>query len=638
MGTAGHIDHGKTSLVRALTGKDCDRLEEEKRRGITIELGFAELPLPGGRGLSIVDVPGHERFVRTMVAGAAGVDCVLFVIAADEGVMPQTREHLEICALLGIRAGIVALTKVDAVDEELLALAKEDVAAFLKGTMLEGVPVIPVSAHSGQGMDTLLSALVSLESGLAPIRSQDLFRLPVDRVFTLRGYGTIITGTMLSGQISVGDMVEFSPSGVISKVRGLQSHGAVTAKVQAGRRIAVNVPDVAVEQVRRGEVLSRPGSLFPSERWALQVTCLVSSPRPLRHRAEVHFHHGSREIQARLYFSDRDKLLPGDSCFCELRFPEAIPGVFGDRCVIRSFSPLRTVAGGIVLNSLGVNMRRRDPGFADRCRMLSSISQASDAERILSQLVCTAGGETGIAFSCLRVLTKLDDGPLEELLTFLSGKGQIVCFDRDQRLYMAECFFEELCRTCEKRVASYHERYPEKQGIRRSELLSSWGKGLSPRLVHCVLERLARQGRFIPEGERLRLPDHTAAFSKDLAPLGDSLLAAYAHSGLTPPNRHELLKTLQIDNKDARSLFDALCASGRLVRVTEELWFAAEHLAEAEKLLLQWFENRDSIDMAEFRGITGLSRKYLVALLEYFDDRKITLRIGDRRVLRKSRA
>ena len=636
MGTAGHIDHGKTTLIRTLTGKDCDRLEEEKRRGITIELGFAELPLPGGRSLSVVDVPGHERFVRTMVAGAAGVDFVLLVIAADEGVMPQTREHLEICTLLGISTGIVALTKIDAVDEELLALAQEDVAAFLQGTMLEGAKIIPVSSRTGQGIAELVDSLAAMEASLAPVRSQDLFRLPVDRIFTLHGHGTVVTGTMIAGHASVGDVVEFYPTGLTSKVRGLQSHGATTEKALAGRRTAVNVPDVAVEQVHKGDVLGHQGALFSSERWVIRVTCLSSSPRALRHRAEVHFHHGSREMQARLYFADRDKLLPGESCLCEVRFEEAMPAVFGDRCVIRSFSPLRTVAGGVVLNPLGVTMRRRSAGFAERCAMLASVDKTPEDERVLTQLICTEGGDEGINFSRLRVLTNLDSKVLEKALAALSNKQLVFCFDKDQRLFMAEHYLKGLAETCEASVTAYHKRYSEKQGMKRGELASTWGKGHPPKLIHFILERLIKQGKLVGEGEYLRLPAHAASFTKEQAPVSEALLSAYQKAGLTPPNSNELLENLHISKKEAAPVLAALRTSGQLVRVAEGLWYAAEHLASLETALRQWFTTNESIDVGGFRDLTGLSRKYLVALLEYFDAQKITIRVGDKRILRKT--
>ena len=634
MGTAGHIDHGKTSLIRALTGTDCDRLEEEKRRGITIELGFAALNLPGNRVLSIVDVPGHERFVRTMVAGAAGVDFVLLVIAADEGVMPQTREHLEICTLLGITTGIVALTKVDTVDEDLLALAQDDVATFLHGTALENAPIFPVSAHTGQGMDALVAALAELEASLAPQRSQDLFRLPVDRVFTLRGHGTVITGTMISGSVSVGETVEFYPGGRTSKVRGLQSHGTITEKALAGRRTAVNVPDMAVEDIHRGDVLSHQGALFPANRWVVSLTCLPSSPRPLRHRAEVHFHHGAREMQARVYFADRDKLQPGETTLCEVRFTEPAVAVFGDRCVVRSFSPLRTVAGGVVLHPLGVDMRRRSAGFADRCRMLASILDAPDEDRVRIQLECAENGDQGLSFARLRVATGFESRTLEKLLAALAGRHQAFCFDKDQRLYVGAPILLSLSEICEAAVAAHHKRFSEKQGLPRSEFASGWGKGVPPKLVHFVAERLVKQGKLVAEGEFLRLPLHTAAFSKEQAPLGAALLQAHMDAGLSPPNTNDLLTSLGISKKEAAPILAALRASGDLVRVADGVWYAAKHLASAEASVRTWFETNETIDLAGLKSITGLSRKYLVALLEYFDAQKITLRVGDSRVLR----
>ena len=638
MGTAGHIDHGKTSLIKALTGTNCDRLEEEKRRGITIELGFANLPLPGGRSLSVVDVPGHEKFVRTMVAGAAGVDFVLLVIAADEGVMPQTREHLEICTLLGIRRGIVALTKIDAVDEELLALAEEDVKSFLSGSILDGAPIIPVSSHSGIGLDTLLSELAGLEASLAPARSQDIFRLPVDRIFTMRGHGTIVTGTLISGSVRVGDTVELYPEGLTSKVRGLQSHGAATDTAPAGRRTAVNVPDLAVDEIRKGDVLSHPETLFPSSAWAMEITCLASSPRPLRHRAEIHFHHGSKELQARLYFADRDKLQPGETCLCEVRFQEPVVAVFGDRAVIRSFSPLRTVAGGVVLNPLGVDMRRRSKGFAERCAMLASLAAPplpAAEERIVTQLLCSQGAEKGISFQRLRVLANLDSKALEKALGSLSNLKKVICFDKEQRLYLAESFLKEPERRCLGAVADFHKRFSEKQGIKRSELVSSWGKDLPPKLSHMIIERLLKEGRLTAEGEFLRLPDHTAAFNKEQAPLSEALLQALQESGLTPPNLTELLDSLGAGKKEAAPVLAALRASGKIVRVAEGVWYASEHLATAEAALKSWFTDHESIDLAGFKSVTGLSRKYLVALLEYFDSVKLTMRLGDARVLRQ---
>lgn len=639
MGTAGHIDHGKTTLIKALTGTDCDRLGEEKRRGITIELGFAELPLPGGKSLSVVDVPGHEKFVRTMVSGASGVDFVLLVIAADEGVMPQTREHLEICSLLGIRHGIVALTKTDAVDEDLLALAQEDVKSFLAGTVLEGVEIVPVSARKGIGLDELVQRLAAMEESLAPVRSQDIFRLPVDRVFTLHGHGTVVTGTLIAGSVSIGETVELYPSTLTSKVRGLQSHGEAVDKAPAGRRTAVNLPDLSVEDIRKGEVLSHPDTLFPSMRWVVELSCLASSPRSLRHRGEVRFHHGAREMAARLYFTDREKLAPGDSCLCEVRFSEPAVGVYGDRCVVRSFSPLRTVAGGVLLNPLGVDLGRRSRGFNERCDILRELAAVnpvpSPEQRALAQLRCTQGGERGVSFSRLRVLANLDSKALEKALSGLSNRREAVCFDKDQKLYIAEAFLDLPAQNCLHAVTAFHQRYSEKQGVKRSELVSGWGKDLPPKLAHLIVERLLKEGKLAAEGEFIRLPAHTVTFSKEQAPLSAALLEAHQKAGLSPPNTNDLLNSLGISKKDAAPVLAALRGTGQLVRVAEGVWYAKEHLDAAEAALRKWFEDHESIDLAGLKSITGLSRKYLVALLEYFDASKLTIRVGDVRILRQ---
>ncbi len=654
MGTAGHIDHGKTTLIRALTGVDCDRLEEEKRRGITIELGFAELRLPETaagaetdrreRSISVIDVPGHERFVHTMVAGASGIDFVLMVIAADEGVMPQTREHLEICSLLGIRRGVVAVTKIDAVDADLLALALEDAAAFLKGSFLEGAPVIPVSGQTGQGLDKLVHALAELEAAFAPVRSQDLLRIPVDRIFTLHGHGTVATGTMIAGKLKLGDTVQVYPGTRQSKVRGLQNHWGKIEEAQAGRRTAVNLPDLAVEDIRKGDVLSLPGSLFPSERWLAWVSCLTSSPKAIRNRAEIHLHHGAREMQARLYFMDRDALAPGESGLAEIRLPEAAVGVFGDRLVFRSFSPLQTVGGGVVLNPLGAPTRKREPGFAERLakmRELAPLAYAPDGQSaavledmILTQLVCTREALKGISFNCLQVLVNLDSRILEKIMSGLMADKRVFCFDKTQKVYVAGAFVAPLIEACLEAVAAHHKKSPEKRGVNRNELLSGWGKDLPPKLAHYIIEQMIKKGDMEAQGEYLHLPSHEASFSQDQAPLGEALLQAYREAGWAPPATGALLEELQVTAKQAMPLLASLRSDGKLVRVSEDIWYAAEHLKAIETAVRDWFSENENLDIAGMKSITGLSRKHMIPVLEYFDAQKITLRTGDVRVLR----
>lgn len=654
MGTAGHIDHGKTTLIKALTGVDCDRLDEEKRRGITIELGFAELRLAGAtaangadsreRSISVIDVPGHERFVHTMVAGASGIDFVLMVIAADEGVMPQTREHLEICSLLGIRRGVVAVTKIDAVDADFLALALEDVAAFLKGSFLEGAAVIPTSAQTGQGLDTLMRVLAEMEAAFAPARSQDLLRIPVDRIFTLHGHGTVATGTMIAGRLKLGDTVQVYPGPRQSKVRGLQNHWGKVEEAQAGRRTAVNLPDLAVEEIRKGDVISRPGALFPGKRWLAWVSCLAASPKALRNRAEIHLHHGSREMQARLYFPDREALAPGEACVAEIRLPEEAVSVFGDRLVFRSFSPLQTVGGGVVLNPLGISTRKREAGFAERLAKMRELTplaylpgeqSAKDLENlILTQLVCTRTAINGISFNCLQVLANLDSRVLEKILSGLMAEQRVVCFDKTQKVYVAAALVAPLAAACREAAAAHHQKFPEKQGINRNELLSGWGKDLPPKLAHYLLEQLVKKGELEAQGEYLRLPSHEAAFSQDQAPLGQALLRAFQDAGWAPPAVGALLEELQVTAKQAMPLLAALRSDGKLIRVTEDIWYAAEHLGAIEQAVRDWFKEHETLDIAAMKSITDLSRKHMIPLLEYFDAQKITMRTGDVRVLR----
>ncbi len=644
MGTAGHIDHGKTALVRRLTGIDCDRLEEEKRRGITIELGFAFCELADGSRLGIVDVPGHEKFVRNMVAGASGIDFVMLVIAADEGVMPQTREHLEICSLLGIRHGLVALTKIDMVDAEWLELAREDVAAFLKGTFLEDAPCFPVSSVTGEGVDALREHILAREKILTPRRRTDLFRLPVDRVFTMKGHGTVVTGTMISGSLEAGENLVVLPAGLEARVRSLQSHGMTVDVAPAGRRTAVNLASLDVEDVRRGDVLARPDTLFPSDRWLVRLTCLGSSPRALRHRAEIHFHHGSREVAARLHFFDRDRLAPGECALCQVRLDEPLVGVFGDHCVIRAFSPLRTVAGGLVLHPLGLPFRRRD-GTPERIASLLGLPEAPDDARVRVQveLASQLAESRGVTLAELSVLTNLDTGQMSKALQGLADRGEIFRYDRDTLAYVAAAAVAELTTGCLEAAAAFHRKEPLKQGMARGALLSStgehagggWSAGLPPRLAQFIVDRLLRSGKLVDEGEVIRLASHTVSLASDQECLKTSLLEAHVRAGATPPNLKEVLDKIGADPKAAASVLRLLTAEGRLVKIRDGLYYHAPVIAGMEEKMRVWFETHDDLDPAGFRELSGgLSRKYVIALLEYFDREKITIRVGDRRQLR----
>ena len=628
MGTAGHIDHGKTSLIKALTGINCDRLAEEQKRGITIELGFAYLDLSPEIRLGIIDVPGHERFVKNMVSGAAGIDFVLLVIAADEGIMPQTREHLEICSLLGIRAGMVALTKTDMVEEDWLELVRDEVESYLEGTFLEGAPMVAVSAHTGAGLDELRGHVLELASTFAPDRRSDLFRLPVDRVFTMKGHGTVITGTSISGVLRLGEEVEVVPSGHSSKVRGLQVHGVTTDTARAGERTAVNLYGLEVAELERGEVLAHPRTLFPSPVWDVELTCLSSSPNPLKHRTEVHFHHGSREILARLFFLDRDKLEPGDTAVCQVRFPKALPGVFGDRCIVRSFSPLQTVAGGRIINPQGRKVKRH----SRELETLNALGSMSGDELLLAQL--RLAGRAGLTVPELRIMTDMESKLLDKTLQTLGGRQLAFQFDREDKRYVGADVLESLGDECQAYLAEYHKREPMRQGLSRAELLSGFGRGMHPKLVHFVVERMVKAGQVVLEGDILRLPDHVVSLASDQTGLRALMETTYVEAGVMPPTTKAFLEENGLAAKDVAQMYRLLMEEGVLIKVSEEFYYSRTAMEDLIGRVREFFAGNQEMGPQDFREISGLTRKFAIPVLEYLDKEKITMRIGDKRQLR----
>jgi selenocysteine-specific elongation factor len=632
MGTAGHIDHGKTTLIKALTGIDCDRLSEEKKRGITIELGFAFLDLGGGPEagrLGIVDVPGHEKFVKNMVAGATGVDFVLLVIAADEGIMPQTREHLEICQLLGVTTGLVALTKADMVEPDWLEMVEDEVATYLEPTFLGGAPVIPVSSHTGQGLDELKDALRELIAGFTPRRRSDLFRLPVDRVFTMKGYGTVVTGTMVSGSISLGEDVLLYPGGTQTKVRGLQSHGETVETAQAGRRTAVNLHGLEVDDVRRGDVLARPGTLFPADVWDIELTVLKSSLRPLKHRKEIHFHHGAREVLARIYLLDRDELKPGETAVCQVRFGEPLAGVYGDRIVLRSFSPLRAFAGGRVVGPRGHKIKR----FSAQAEGLRAL--ADDAPEVVAEAQLELAGAQGLTFNELLTMTNLESKGLEKTLGLLGGQQKAILFDKDARRYAGGRTVQALTDDLLGWLSAFHKKDSMKPGVQRGELASSWGREVPPRLLHFIVERLVKKGEVVAEQEMLRLAGHTVSLASDQEAVHSAVLTAYERGGTTPPNLKDVLEPLGMTFKQAAPVFKLLQEQGFLVRVKDDMYYHRPALNAISEAIVGFFDTRKEMSAPDFKELTGLSRKYLIPVLEYFDKEKLTVRVGDVRHLRK---
>src|SRR6056297_10692 len=631
MGTAGHIDHGKTTLIKALCGTDCDRLKDEKKRGITIELGFAFLDLLNEKRIGIVDVPGHEKFVKNMVAGASGIDFVLLTIAADEGIMPQTQEHLEICSLLGITEGIVALTKTDVVEQELLEIAQEEVQEFLSQTFLNQAPIIPVSAHTRQGIDILKKALQEKIHSIGQQETSDIFRLPIDRIFTMRGHGTVITGTLLSGTVHLGDTVRVYPGEKISKVRGLQVHGSQVETASFGQRTAVNLSSLEVEHLSRGDCLAYPETLFPSQRWDIELTCLSSSPKPLKHRKEIHFHHGTREILARIYLLDREQLNPGETALCQVIFPKPMVGVYGDRFVIRSFSPLRTIAGGKILNPYAQRIKR----FSNQINNLEDLRDSNPETLLISQL--RLGGINGLNFNKLQVLLNCSQKRLSKLLNTLTSQQEIISFDKENPNYVLADIFSSYKEDLVGYIGRYHSKNPLHSGISRGMITSDWGKDLPPKFLHRLVEMCIKEGKLVADQDLLHLPEHKITLASNQSQLKQEILKIYEQSNITPPNLNNLLDSLKTDKKEALPVLRLLTEEGKLVKVKEDMYFSSQAIELIKKKVEDYFQNQTELSPLDFKSITGLSRKFSIPLLEYLDKAKITIRVGDIRRLRRSK-
>lgn len=629
MGTAGHIDHGKTTLVKALSGIDCDRLKDEKKRGITIELGFAYLDLHSGDRLGIIDVPGHEKFVKNMVAGAAGIDFVLLTVAADEGIMPQTREHVEICSLLGIQEGLVAITKTDMVDPDLLELALDEVQEFTQGTFLETAEIFSVSAHTGEGVPELLNAIDAKAAGLSSIQESDLFRLPVDRVFSMRGYGTVITGTLVSGDIKTGETIQIYPGERKSKVRGLQVHSQSVETALTGQRTAMNLSGLEVGDLERGMCLARPGSLFPWPVWDVELTSLPTAPRALKHRKEIHLHHGSREILARVYLLDREQLESGETCPAQIRFPQPMVGCYGDRFVIRAYSPLRTVAGGILLNPIGRKIKR----FSEKVQLISGL-KTDDLQAII-QLQLELAGIQGLDLPSLQVVAGRSLKKILKALQELGSAQKTFVFDREEQRYVTGTVVQDLSWSLLEHIRNYHRKNPMKKGMAKGMLSSGWGKNIPAKLVHFLVERSVKSGELVSENDLLRLPEHTISMAKDQTELKAELLKRYEQAGLEPPNLKDLLESLQAGKKEALPVLDLLISEGQIIRLNDNLYFSAQALDRIQAMVMDFFATKSDMSPTDFKELSGLSRKYSIPLLEYLDKQKITMRVGDVRKLRQ---
>ena len=622
VGTSGHIDHGKTSLVRALTGTDTDRWEEEKRRGITIDLGFASLDLGDDLRIGFVDVPGHERFVKNMLAGVGGIDIVLLVVAADESVMPQTREHFEICRLLGIRHGLVALTKADAVDEEILELVKLEVDEFVSGSFLDGAPMIPVSSVTGAGITQLCQALRHVAREVEARESGELLRLPVDRVFTMKGFGTVVTGTLASGQIRVEASVEILPGRQQARVRNLEVHGESVDIARAGQRTAINLGGIAKADLERGMCLVEPSVFATTEQFDAHIE-LLPSAKPLKHAAPVHVHLGTAETVGRTYLLEasgrRSSLKPGESALVQLRLDNPLVAVSGDRFILRQFSPLTTIAGGIVLHPHAVRHRKKE----DWRPALEALREGNPAT--ILEVLC-AERPFGMSGADLTAIT----GRRESEWRSIAVASKAVLVLRDKPLWV--CASTRVKAAADRAVAAlaqFHEANPLESGL-PVEALRSGEFGHAPEFfADHVLEALEATKKVALDGDLVRAAEHKIRLGGDEREAREQLVTAFKQAGLQVPLLKDLLPTLPIDSGRARRILAALLREGVLVRINAELVF---HSTAVDALLARLAPLRGQlVDVGEFKTLANVSRKYAIPLLEHFDKQKVTLRDGNKR-------
>jgi selenocysteine-specific elongation factor len=626
VGTAGHIDHGKSSLIEALTGTHPDRLEEEKRRGITIDLGFAFLEESGVR-FGFVDVPGHERFVKNMLAGTSGIDLVLLVIAADEAIKPQTREHFDICRLLGVKRGVIAVTKADLVDTDAAELVRLEVEEFAKGSFLENAPIVAVSAKTGAGLAELKTALHSEAAKISEKQIEHYFRLPIDRSFAVKGFGTVVTGTSISGQIAVGDEVELLPQQKLLRVRGLQTGGKTVERAHAGQRTAVNLGGIEHSAMQRGMVLAAPGRFTKTRRIDARLHLLSSAPK-LKNQARVHFHVGTAETIAAVLLYGKSGMLPGESALVQLRCLDDVVVARGDRFIGRQFSPVITIGGGLVLDPLARRLTRKDTG---RVHFLQTLENGS-REDILRAMV--ERNILGVGLQEIISRTGWMDSEVQATAENLAKSGAVQIVSASPLLLLAQGVFQEVMKNIQARVETFHRDNPLLPGIPREQLRAAVGRRVRTDSFRAALEELSKQNKVTLQGELVKKPGTEVTLTPEELRAKQQIEQAFAKAGLAVPSVKEVLAQLAIENRRAEKILQILLREKILVRISAELIFHRAALETLPRLLQAYKKSKgERIGVPSFKELTGITRKYAIPLLEYLDRQRLTRRIGDERVI-----
>ena len=627
IGTAGHVDHGKTKLVEALTGTDTDRLAEEKRRGLTIELGFARIAWPDGTSAGVIDVPGHESFLKNMLAGAGGIDLAMLVIAADEGVMPQTVEHLRILSLLGVENGLIVLTKCDLVSAEWLEMVRGEAAALAEGTFLEGKPLAEVSVVTGEGIAALRALLYDMVQSTREKNLHAPFRLPVDRVFSADGFGTVVTGTLLEGRLHGAEEVELAPGGMRARVRNLQVHGENVETAYAGERVAVNLAGVKKEEVRRGDAVVRPGSIRISRMLDVRLQCLPGVEHSIKNQTQVHLYHGARALLARVVLLDREELRQGESGYAQLRLTEDVAAKKGDRFVVRFYSPLETIGGGVILDEAPLRHKRGE----ERTLAALAVLERGDREaRVLYALEAL----DGVSASAVQVAAQLngDTEAVQAAIGLLAAQGR-VCETEEGR-YVAASALDRAWERCRTALAAYHRKNPLHAGMRASELHQKSFSGTKKADADALLRLMEEEGRLRRIGERYALDGFVIRETKRQAAVREKIRRSAEQAGFVPHTKGTL--RVLLDRREAAELdavLESMLTEGALVEIGQGRYVHRNLYQKACRAAGDWFAAQETLTLAQLRDLLGISRDQALLYLEYFDRRRMTRRRGDVRFL-----
>lgn len=623
IGTAGHVDHGKTALIKALTGIETDRIKEEKKRGITIELGFAYLDLPDGEKAGIIDVPGHEKFVKNMLAGAGGIDLALLVVAADEGFMPQTREHLGILSLLNISEGIIVITKKDMVDDDWLEVVCEDVRSEVKGTFLENAQIIPVSSYTGEGIEQLKTAIFELIDQNTQIKNLDIpFRIPVDRIFSVEGFGTVITGTLIEGRMKIGDPVTIYPSRIESRVRNLQVHSHDVTEAYAGQRVAVNLAGLKKTDLNKGDVVAVPNSMHTTMMIDIKLNILRDCEREILNGTRLHLYHGARDVLCKVILLDRDSISAGESCYAQLRLEEEIAVKTGDRFVLRFYSPLETIGGGVILDSNPFKHKRNDPAVLESLHIKES---GSDKEKISAALHDYSSRFETLDF--LQVQTAIPKEQFDQQIQKLLKDK--TAFRVSDNIVIHSDYLTHLKDTAVRLLSAYHQENPLRDGMKKDEFRSKFLHFDDIAVIDKITDSLVNRKFLKYVNGCVALADFEVQKDDNL----EEIEAAFREGGFSPESPDQIATRFP-KVKNYRQVVESLVNTGRLVRVEDKILLHVDYYEKALSMAKEHIAQNGQITLAEMRDLMGASRKFAVAVLEYWDRRNITKKVGDARVLK----